>query len=199
MTFDEDWDFWENITETTQIPDEFKSIEGYDSEWKDVVEDPNYEVSIYGEVYSKRTHKQLSQGDDGSGYPMVVLCGPYGTRTRKVHRLVAEAFIPNPYNKREVNHIDGNKRNNKVTNLEWVTHQENIQHAFRTGLEVRSPLAGSPKVKVRVVETGEEFDSISDCARRIGSNPTKNKIRACLDGKRKTHMGFHFEAIENGS
>ena len=56
-------------------------------------------------------------------------------RTYKIHRLVAENFIPNPENKKEVNHIDGNKHNNHVSNLEWVTTSENRLHAFRTGLQ----------------------------------------------------------------
>jgi hypothetical protein len=55
----------------------------------------------------------------------------------RVHRLVAETFIPNPENKRTVNHIDGNKENNLITNLEWNTHSENLQHAYDTGLQVR--------------------------------------------------------------
>lgn len=70
------------------------------------------------------------------GYAQV--CISLGSRKNKkvfrVHRAVAETFIQNPENKREINHIDGNKQNNLVENLEWSTHSENIQHAFDTGL-----------------------------------------------------------------
>ncbi len=69
---------------------------------------------------------------DGSGYLRVKLLG----ETRKVHRLVASAFIPNPENKPTVNHINGNKTDNRVDNLEWATHSENKQHAFDAGLTI---------------------------------------------------------------
>lgn len=67
-----------------------------------------------------------------------------------VHRLVAMAFISNPLNKPEVNHQDGNKHNNTVENLEWVTSAENIQHAFKHGLRV--PTKGNAKLSIQQVE-----------------------------------------------
>ena len=67
---------------------------------------------------------------DKGGYLRVTLLG----ETRKVHRLVAIAFIPNPERKTQVNHINGIKTDNRVENLEWVTHSENMIHAYKTGL-----------------------------------------------------------------
>jgi hypothetical protein len=64
------------------------------------------------------------------GYPTV----SFNSKTKRVHRIVAELFVPNPFNKKEVNHIDGNKLNNHRKNLEWCTRIDNMQHAWRTGL-----------------------------------------------------------------
>lgn len=80
-----------------------------------------------------------------------------------------------------MNHKDGNKRNNHISNLEWNTMSENITHAYRNGLKQRPDNADSPKCKVRIVETGEVFESIGSCARAINGD--------------QAHKGYHFEAV----
>lgn len=105
--------------------------------------------------------------------------GPY----RLVHRLVAETYIPNPDHKETVNHIDGNKQNNCIENLEWSTYSENSSHAYRTGLHKGET--------VRVVETGKVYPTSVACAEDIGG--TVSGIHDCKSGRQKQHRGYHFE------
>jgi hypothetical protein len=105
--------------------------------WKPYIykgEVTKYEVSDTGLVRNGDTLEVLQDADDGSGYRIVSIITKNGRVSRRVHRMVAETFIANPDNKPQVNHIDGNKSNNSVVNLEWVTAQENIEHAIDTGL-----------------------------------------------------------------
>ena len=98
---------------------------------------PNYLVTSKGRVLSLKDNngkdriKELNQFKDKYGYMFVSLYKNNKLHSKKVHRLVAQAFIPNPDNKIEVNHIDENKTNNHVSNLEWMTHKENINHGTR--------------------------------------------------------------------
>lgn len=104
--------------------------------WRDVDGyDGKYQVSNFGRVKSfQRGERILKPGLDYKGYPYVALWhGGKGKHTF-VHRLVAEAFIPNPDNKPQVNHVDGDKANNHTDNLEWCTQSENTRHAYVTGL-----------------------------------------------------------------
>lgn len=105
--------------------------------WRDVIGyEGLYQVSNFGRVKSFKNNKiKILKSNVGiGGYLRVVLCKDFDKKNRFVHVLVAKAFIPNPENKRQVNHIDGNKQNNRVDNLEWNTPAENIHHAFDIGL-----------------------------------------------------------------
>ena len=114
---------------------DYKDLPG--EEWRDVVGyEGLYQVSNCGRVKSfKKDKAKIIKSNPGiGGYLRVVLCKDFDKKNRFVHVLVAQAFIPNPEGKRQVNHIDGDKNNNRVSNLEWVTPAENIHHAFETGL-----------------------------------------------------------------
>ena len=101
--------------------------------WRDIPFDNKYKVSNLGNVFSKKTNIIMKQNTTKKGYKRVQLSN--GKRYL-VHRLVAETFIPNPESKPQVNHIDGNKQNNCVDNLEWCTQSENMRHALTNSLKV---------------------------------------------------------------
>lgn len=103
------------------------------------------------------------------GYNSVHLHKDNVSKTRRLCRLVAEAFIPNPENKPCVNHIDGIKSNDNVNNLEWVTYSENMEHAIKTGLhKVKRGSDRHNSKKVKCDLTGIVFDTIKDAARYKG-------------------------------
>ena len=87
-----------------------------------------------GRIVNSKTQKVLKLDKNLSGHFRVTLCVNGVTNRSYVHRIIATAFIPNPEGKPFVNHLDGDKSNNAVSNLEWVTCKENTEHAFRTGL-----------------------------------------------------------------
>lgn len=94
----------------------------------------NYTVSDDGRVFSVRKQKELTLKQNWDGYRRVQLWDHGKCNFVSVHRLVAETFLPNPENKPFVNHKNGDKADNRVSNLEWCTQQENIRHAWKEGL-----------------------------------------------------------------
>lgn len=126
----------------------------------------NYFVNEIGEVITynwRNTGRRavLKPAIDKRGYSRVGLVVDGRLITKKVHRLIAEVFIPNTENKPQVNHVDGNKSNNRVDNLEWVTQSENKRHSFLLGLEDNNG-SNNPFSKLNesdVIEIRRAYDS----------------------------------------
>ena len=168
--------------------------------WKKSSRNPNYLVANTGRIRRDGSCKDHSMRNS-KGYLVTDLYSGGNRETVRVSRLVAEEFIPNPDNKPEVNHKDGNKHNNDVSNLEWVTKKENVRHAWDTGLVKPSygmlgktnPNAGRNGRPFRIIETGEVFRTLHECEKAISGN--NRHINDCLQGRQKMHRGYHFEYI----
>ena len=120
--------------------------------WKQIILNgikTNYEVNELGEVRNIRTKYKLKLQMNRNGYLEAHIYFKAKNRPLLVNRLVAKAFIPNPLNKEEVNHIDGIKINNHITNLEWCTREENMQHSWRIGLRHKMLGYDNPSTKIR--------------------------------------------------
>lgn len=162
----------------------WKTIEGTNGE---------YQVSDTGLVKTTKTGRILRPAVSRHGYERVCLFKMDRERRYRVHRLVAMAFIPNPENLPQVNHIDGNKRNNNVSNLEWVTNEENMHHAKEHGLRAgHEKFCESRRKRVIAtnIKTGEiiVFESILAAVKGVGTN----HVSAVLKGQRKQSKGYTF-------
>lgn len=134
-----------------------------------------YQVSNLGRVKSFHNGGRiLKSHPDHKGYLRISLSRDDKTKTCKVHRLVATAFIPNPEDKPEVNHIDGNPRNNHVDNLEWCTASENRRHAYATGLIPQGENHARAKLtneQARYIRENPDGLTGRELARQFGVDP----------------------------
>ena len=178
--------------------------------WKDIPHtDGQYQVSNLGNVRSLFYHSRswnriyrtrlLKQKMNPSGYHNVSILINKKRVTKDIHKIIAQLFVPNPENKPQVNHIDGNKSNNSVSNLEWVTAKENNKHAIETGLRNPHALSGCAKPRKQVAQydlSGElinVWDSVYDAASYYGIK--HNCISSCANGYNKSYHKYMWKYI----
>ena len=158
----------------------WKAVNGYEG---------LYEVSDKGRVKGLKRNRILKNIVDSLGYVRVSLCKENKIKAHKIHRLVAEHFLkPSEY--KVVNHIDGNKENNSVENLEWCNASQNRKHACDTGL--------AAKEEGRLImcnETKEVYKGVMSAARHIGISHTM--ISSILNGGNGTAKGFTFSNTDS--
>ena len=168
--------------------------------WKDI---PNYEglyqVSNLGRVkrlesavwngykYVSKKEHILKPHTNTHGYPSVILCknGKHH-KNHRVHRLVAQAFIPNPQNKPYIDHINTIRNDNRIENLRWATREENDHNPITLKNRI-----GKCGIKIKCLNTGEVFVSSGEARRKLGISV--GNIIGCCKGKRKSAKGYKFE------
>lgn len=184
------------------MKEEWKIVEGYDGKYS--VSNMGNVKSLARQVYNhtgfiNKPERILRQHDDMKGYPRVYFDKDKKTKFVPVHRLVALAFIPNPENKPQVNHIDGNKHNNCVDNLEWCTNRENQLHAIRTGLNDHSKYHSGRayravlQIDLKTNKVIAEYKSIAEAKQKVSPDTKSNNIGQCCKGLRNKAYGYKWE------
>ena len=159
--------------------------------WVKIAEHPNYSVSNDGNVRNDRTGRILTPVKTKNGYLRVGL----DKKLCRIHRLVAKNFLENPNGLQQINHIDGNKENNKAENLEWCTASQNIIHAQKTGLKkINYEGIKNPKSVIQMSRDGNMiriFESTMDVQRELGFDAS-NISKACRNVQ-KSSYGYKWQ------
>lgn len=180
--------------------------------WTTLLEFPDYEINLLGDVRNKNSKRILSKSLSTKGYYQINITN----KCRRTHRLLAETFIENPYNLETVNHIDGNKLNNDLSNLEWLSRSDNVKHSREVLELIPIPYSKSDKthhlkgktgnssnkgIKIKAtLLTGEVkvFGSASEAARELFNDESKGKqIRQSIKKNSKSYQQIKFENYES--
>lgn len=153
-------------------------------EWRTIQEFPRYSVSDFGRIKNNTSNLILTGGNDRDGYRQVTLSNGKKQYNRRICRLVAIAFIPNPNDLPQVNHKDENKENDCVNNLEWCTALYNNNYGTK---------AQSTRRQVKCIETGKIYEGLRVASKECGI-PHQNIGKACRNG----HIagGYHWQYVD---
>lgn len=166
-------------------------------EWYNISGFDNYEITKTGNVRNKNTLVEFKPKSDKDGYLEVGIRRDGKRFYKRIHRLVAETFLPNLDNLPLVNHKNGIKNDNRVDNLEWCTYSYNSKHSFET-LGRKGYNGGTNKVISKVdAITGEvlnTYNSITDASESVGVN--KTAISHVINGRSKTCKGYNWVVVE---
>lgn len=158
--------------------------------WRQSNEMKNYEVSSEGRIKNSKTGRIMKTSINKRGYEQVCLSENGKQYTKRVHKLVAEAFHPGEHEGLEVTHLDKNRSNNRADNLAWKTRSEIIQQTYKDGRKQTHRMK-----RVRCVETGKEYESLVECARDMGIS--RESVSKCVNNTTiRTKDGYHFEFVD---
>lgn len=158
--------------------------------WKTINKYPEYKVSNIGRVKSIKFNKErILKTQNVNGYQRVILFSDGKYKNMYIHRLLAEAFIPNPDNLPEVNHRNEIKTDNRLENLEYCDAKYNMNFGTRT-----QRAAKSKSKPVRCIETNIIYPSSKEVQRKLGF--AQGNISNCCNGKIKSAYGYHWEYVD---
>lgn len=159
--------------------------------WKEIKDFPNYSISDSGEVKNNKTGRILKKALNQDGYAIVQLWNNGKGTMKRVHRLVLETFKPTENTDYEVNHLDRNRTNNNLNNLEWCSNKQNISYRDKDDNLNKK----AKKIKVEYLDgTIEIYNSLTECAKHfdIAVNSVKDYIKKELTSKRKVQAKFTY-------
>lgn len=185
-----------------------------------------YSITKDGKVWSIKNNRFLNPTKNRDGYLKIGLYKENKEKKYSVHRLVAMTYIPNPNNLPQINHINEIKSDNRVENLEWVTHKQNCNHGTRNqkirkaisgknNCNYRKPMSEEQKIKIsmskkgkyiggnnpnskriKCIELDKIFESIAEAQEFMNKNRKNTNISSCCRGKQKTAYGLHWEYVK---
>ena len=163
-----------------------------------------YEINEYGVLRNVKSKKIVNGYTENNGYQRVRIENKClgGVIRTSIHQLVAEAFIPNPNGMTEINHIDTDKQNNHVSNLEWTDHSGNMKHAYAHGINTRPLREHSEETRKQVTNGIRVFESISSAAKWLAENGRAKNFASAVSGvssvirnKRHTFGGYEWRCV----